>query len=421
MTTINNRLSNNYKKNNKDLLNKEYPYFLNPFKFDINNIKILSAPGDTTSGSCVFLVKRKDEKKYQYILKVTGITNNDMNFPDISYPKLESKLYKVMNRLVRRKITPHVFISVSEIPDINRDLLNSNNKFKFSFLDIFEYNYCYAMLNETTVKNTDIITFSDFLYKYSNNFSLFVNILFQIIYTLESFNRIGVIHSDLQMKKVFIIINKNNILSNNYKKSINIYKFKDSNNNQHIVKLENMGFQVRIYDFDRSLKFPKKGTIFPDIIRSEITKSLDKFSCYHTKENPYFDTYKIIAHLYNHYEFDKSIVKQIQYMLESFFIKKELLISGVVNKVDYISNYNSNMFLKRGDTDNFDQWRNYFFLNRIPHGLMLTSEEILIKMKNEYSKQLRTCNKPIIEEFNLENIKSTKKSTRKNTKKGIIK
>lgn len=415
MTTINNRLSNNYKKNNKDLLNKEYSFFLNPYKFDMNNIKILSTPEESGSGSCVFLVKRNDEKKYQYILKVTGITENDMNFPDINYPRLESKLYKIMNRLVRKKITPHVFIFISEIPDINRDLLNSKNKFKFSYLDRFQYKYCYAMLNETSVKNTDIITFSDFIDKYSNNFSLFVNILFQIIYTLETFNRIGVIHSDLHMGNVFIIINKNNILSNNYKKSINIYKFKDSNNNQHIVKLENMGFQVRIYDFDRSLKFPKKGTIFPDKIRSEITKSLDKFSCYHTKENPYFDTFKILAHLYNHYEFDNSIVEKVKYLLEGFFIKKDLLISGVVNKVDYISNYNSNVYLKKGDTNNYNKWRNYFFLNRIPHGLMLTTEEILIKIKKEYSKQLHTCDKPIIEVFNLENIK--KKFTKKKIKK----
>ena len=415
MTTINNRLSNNYKKNPELLLSKKYPYFVNPFKFDIKNMQILSTSEETGSGSCVFLLKRLDGKKYQYILKVTGIDNNEITFTGLNYPQLESKIYQIINKLVKRKITPHVFTIVGKIPNINRELLQNNHKFKNSFLDRNEFNFCYVMLNETSVRNTDIMKFGDFVDKYNSHLSIFINILFQILYTLESFNRVGIIHSDLHLSNIFVVINKNNILSDDYKKTINIYKFRDANGNFHKIKLENIGFNIRIYDFDRSVKFPKKNTMFKKKIHSEITKSLASFSSYHTKENQYFDTYKVIAHLYNHCKFDNSIVSQIQKLLESFFIEKELLISGIVNNIDYISNKKSEQYLKEGNFRGVKQWRNYFFLNQIPYGLMMKTEDMLIHIKEKYSNYI--CNNPsnvsISEVYNLENINKVKLTKKK--------
>lgn len=95
------------------------------------------------------------------------------------------------------------------------------------------------MLNETgSDVNEDIISLKDFLNstKYLNifrtiskqlNLKILLNICFQVLYTLEVFNRIGLKHNDLH-GNILLLIKKDNIFNGKNIKINRLYTWRDA-------------------------------------------------------------------------------------------------------------------------------------------------------------------------------------------------
>jgi hypothetical protein len=442
------RGENTHKKNPTELLGKQHYKFVNESKFVI--VKTLSRPGDTGSGSYVILVKSKEDG-YQYVLKVTGLfkrhVENNPYRPKHNFPELESAMYGVINRLVKNNITPHVFMKVDELPNIEREKLLSrlaNGKVRSYFKrygipsddGYNSYTHCYAMLNETASEGVEITTLRRFLVGESSikfdgtniviemRKKILTNILFQILYTLEVFNRVGIIHNDLHFYNIFILIRPINILTPGYEKMNKTYTF-EAEGVEHKVVLESIGIDVRIYDFDRSYKFPKPGTKYEDTMFCEKMYGFEDINeCHHNtstlelkEQNTYFDTYKVLEHFFSEYfDLTRGEVQKLQTryknfikvpgdfitLIKSFFIEESLLkgnkrnnlMKGVVidkgKPIDFLTSIRYNEYMREYNRTYNDRYKQkaedlrYFnFLNDLPVGYMKTTEEMLVQMATD--------------------------------------
>ena len=163
LNTIENRNTTIYRKIKRSVLSKlkinlKKKYLID---FDFDEIKIISKPTNSASNSIVYLL-RKDTK--QYILKITGMKKF---MGDYSPADTEKRIYSIMNLLVDRNITPHVFTltysSNKEIPikNINRELTTEIN----SIFDNSKIKYIYPMITETANSTKMITTFNEFILK----------------------------------------------------------------------------------------------------------------------------------------------------------------------------------------------------------------------------------------------------------------
>ena len=394
------RMGNSLKINPYDLLGFQFRHFVNPDLIDTNGGITISNPIDSASGSIVMLFKSKDTD-HQYVLKVTGMNSEDVIKPgrEINFPELESEIYEVVTRLVQKNITPHTFTFVNNFLNIRREYLPDNNYFKYEGLDT-NMPYLSVMLNETSSANAGLKTLSKFILNELVKFTLveklkiMYNILFQIIYTLEVFNRVGIMHNDLHTGNVFIIMKNNSFKQPNYKKTFRKYRFKAGNGTQYSINLENIGFDVRIYDYDRSYKFNKPGTEFPEILKTNNMIIYRDFNQYHHTQNPYFDTYKILCNLYHNYI--GILPGTFLTLIHDFFIKHSLLNSGIVGTKDYLS-----------ASAPYDI-RDYFLINSQPVGHMKTTEEILINLTTDFfiGEYLsgKEAQVPVIETYDMDGI-----------------
>ena len=247
---------------------KKGKYVINEEVFDID--KVLSKPGNSASSSVVYLLKTKNPlDNNRYICKVSLCKHAYKCYNKENYPLTEIKMYKLMNILVDNYITPHVFKIMGNVKQIKKSDLSSNvshelNQYQSNFLNLT------AMINETSSNGGKIRSLNDFVrYLYTilpitcddyTKTRLLENIFFQIVYTLETFNIIGIKHNDIHFGNIFIIENERNIINNNLKDDDDYYAvynreytFKGLDDNEYKkIKLKNLGFDVRIYDFDRS-------------------------------------------------------------------------------------------------------------------------------------------------------------------------
>jgi hypothetical protein len=313
------------------LLSTSYPFLFNKSLFKLD--KIISEPKESGSNSVVFLLKGNNN--YQYVLKVTMLkkksnTYNELIKRNLTY--VETEMYKIMKYLIKQKITPHMFQYIDDLVNINRNKLNKYILNKLLNYDR-DFTYITALFNETSDKNVKLITLRDFKKKV-NNSSLSVNkkkeivynILFQILYTLEVFNKIDIKHNDLHTKNIFVLINKYNILKNNHIHSSTKYIYLDKNNKKHIVLLPNIGLDIRIYDFDRSCKQKNNFKNYPNEINSPLLKRYYSFN-QNITSNKTFDTYKILCELALLHSNDNDIFRLI---IEQYFPKRDLLYSGKI-------------------------------------------------------------------------------------------
>lgn len=313
------------------LLSTSYPFLFNKSLFKLD--KIISEPKDSGSNSVVFLLKGNNN--YQYVLKVTMLkkksnTYNELIKRNLTY--VETEMYKIMKYLIKQKITPHMFQYIDDLVNINRNKLNKYILNKLLNYDR-DFTYITALFNETSDKNVKLITLRDFKKKV-NNSSLSVNkkkeivynILFQILYTLEVFNKIDIKHNDLHTKNIFVLINKYNILKNNHIHSSTKYIYLDKNNKKHSVLLPNIGLDIRIYDFDRSCKQKNNFKNYPNEINSPLLKRYYSFN-QNITSNKTFDTYKILCELALLHSNDNDIFRLI---IEQYFPKRDLLYSGKI-------------------------------------------------------------------------------------------
>ena len=375
------KIKRNLLKSVKFDINK--PYFLN-FKFD--SVDILSTPDDSASNSIVYKLKVGSK---QFILKITGMKTK---MGALSPPDTEKKMYELMNILLDRKITPHVFtLIMSTESDIPINSLEPN--FYRSLNSIFKnpkIKFVYPMITETSDSSKKIITLNDLVKKTfimlseSVKTKIFVNILFQIMYTLEVFNRIGIKHNDLHSKNVFIQINQKNIIDGNHE----LYNNKYIGDREYLIP--NIGIVVRIFDFDRSCKldngiYPEFSFIESKYVRDELYKI--NVNC---SKNTSFDTYKILGELY--LNLSKEI--ELKYIIMSFFHNIEILINSefVHDRIIY--------------KDLVTKGHRYYLMNRpIPESIMKSTNQIMDELGSMIHKiENIDINDEVYEEYSMMNI-----------------
>ena len=273
-------------------------------KIDINSdifttltdgtIEIISKPKDSASNSIV--VKIKDIHNNSYILKISLNHRNQ----DSGY-ETEKENYKTMKKILENRLTPHIYSYIdskvvnfksldrsTKLYNIVKENSGNNNPINtIKSLDI--------LLTETS-DSKEVITLWDFIYKFITlnkvKFNLIIyNLLFQIFYTLHIFNNLKIKHNDLHFGNILVIISEQNITNDRFEVVYNnVYTY-----NNKTVHLPNIGLSIRIFDFDRTTKatndeYGKKTCNIP------ISRDFPKTQ--NCNINPFFDTYKVLYHLY---------------------------------------------------------------------------------------------------------------------------
>ena len=299
-------------KKGEKMLSLDNDMFVDSKKFA--SMKIISNPEETASGSLVYLLTKKDGA--QFVLKITRVERGravDLNFPDS-----EAKMYQIMNKLVEKDISPHMFLGLETLKNIRYSDLKPNLKALLDAYPSMGKDHFYVLLNETGDKNVKIRTLYNTVEKIILNvkskyltldeaMSIFLNILFQILYTLEVYNRIGVKHNDLHTNNIFVLVREKNAIDTKEDfskiskapvKFYRTYKFRHSDGILHELNLPNIGFDVRIYDFDRTCKLNLGVKNFKEQIKPRFIAdySWTNTNC---SRNISFDTYKVLAHFYH--------------------------------------------------------------------------------------------------------------------------
>jgi hypothetical protein len=385
-----------------------------------DQFKILSNPSDTGSDSLVIALIRG---KQQFIMKITFVAQKkaiEFNAPDT-----EARLYKLMGILVSKNITPHVFMLADCFwESISRNELEPNFK---KFLETYnKQNYTgkthiYPILTETGDSEVKVTTFKDMLTKLrthycgnnigydqkgakENNDASFVilNLLFQIFYTLQCFEEIGFKHNDCHFQNIMVLERKSNILNtSNFTSKINrSYEFKNASGELQIIKLPYIGLDVRIFDFDRSVKHKNKFRYFPEGIKSRFLRELH-FTGTNALNNPHHDTFKVFATLINnYYYYNPHPIRDLLESLVTGQAARDILSSGFIKDP-----------VTKKDTI-YEPGRGYYLLQIKPpkdvlptNAIVLTEIEKLLRLATHSKLVNKTKNLNVIEYFSINNVK----------------
>lgn len=306
-TKTNTKTKTNYSKTNENNNKSLYRTYKSNTKFINNTIKMLpkvnikqlntireinlgkNNKSEKKKGLKIYFVKEKIKPFKTYLIK--EITKTSLKFESVKAFLNESKFYNdIMYNFVLNNITPYVIIGA------NSYLEQNSNKL--------------YLINETAdVTRYDVISLFEFIKKIDNIPKLnkiIINLLFQIIYTLKCFNAINFKHQDLHLDNILLFINKsNNILQDSWVLESK-YEFILSNTgnpDNDIFYLENIGIQVRIFDFDRSIKMSSRTKIKE--LNTYIIIEGSQYIIYNNEINPYLDTYKVLSSIYD------SLIKKI--------------------------------------------------------------------------------------------------------------
>lgn len=368
-----------------------------------DKIKVISNPRDSASDSVVIVLVKG---KQQFVMKLTFVPKEyavEYNAPDT-----EARFYSIMETLVKKKITPHVFTLTDCLwENIDRTKIEPNfNKYLSNFNAYKPY--VYPILTETGNADSELITLFNLLrmlpkkYNYSNlGESLIVskillNIIFQIVYTLLCFERIDIKHNDLHTGNVFILKRRLNLLDKpsmpeQFKRR---YTYVLSDGTKKSVLLENIGLDVRIFDFDRGVKQKNNFRYYPEPLKSRFLSKYFSFG-QNDLNNPYADLYKIIMHI----RLGHGCTREVKDILDTIFIQRSLLLDQRYK--DKSGRYVSAVV---------PGYKSYNLLTKsLPDGVMMRNEQVLDLLTTHVNAEYISKNKNVFESFTTENIVESEK------------
>ncbi len=199
----------------------------------VQAIRLISG-ASTASKAYVFHIKLLGDKHI-----VCKITRNIINGGH------EINMYKLLNNLVNRYVTPAV-LKYIRIP--NPQFIDNVRKIPYIRKYTKQRNSAYLFTE--TYTNNNITTFHKL--KSISQYEIYT-MYFQILYTLECFRRIGMSHNDLHHDNIFVIT-LNPQSGNTYKRFI----YKSINNEKRTFYVRVKGKHPRIFDYDRSISMKNK-------------------------------------------------------------------------------------------------------------------------------------------------------------------
>jgi len=280
---------------------------------------VVIAKYSTASHSIVYKLSMRKSNR-SLVLKIS---------PNLHSSFHENEIYKIINNLVKYKVTPFVLKSYN----LKNQIIYRNNVHKSIQSDL-KFKQGVVMCTETYGKNMKLLS------KVQLKNPLIC--MFQTLYTLECFNRIGLSQSDLHHSNIFVVQLKG--LKNYYNKFV----YTSRSGVKREFFLPTSGEQIRIFDFDRALANQKSNVKSRFKIKNSSNQTLI-LSTYFGKFYQYFDEkrdlqrflfpffYKsgeainIALKLFNlnntkswRYKYPSSITKQCstKYMQYDYFVNK---------------------------------------------------------------------------------------------------
>jgi hypothetical protein len=231
-------------------------------------------------------------------------------------------------------------------------------------------------MTETGNSDSELITLSTLLKQIKTKFDftkpnkaveatdMILNIMFQVIYTLHCFVKIDFKHNDLHTGNIFILKRKDNMLDNpklpeQFKRR---YTFDLPDGSKKSVLIENLGLDVRIFDFDRSVKAKNNFRYHPEGLKSRFLRNFHSFG-QNAINNPHADLFKILCHI----RIGNKVPRAVKDVIDSFFIQKSLLYRNEY----YTAQGKKVKVLKRG-SEEF-----YLLDKKLPDGVLMHCNEAL--------------------------------------------
>ena len=259
----------------------------------VTKIKVLSRD-ETASGASVLSLQT--DSFGTLVCKFTPLPKLSTK-PDPG--RFEICLYdKIMNHLVDDNVTPFIM----------KSLLTSNDLSKSSFCVVrkdmhpsiqkeikLNNNKKLRVLLTESVDAANITSLQNFLKTNGKTINEITNVLLQVLWTLECFNRIGFRHNDLHLGNILVVKH-----ARKSKNTHRIFKYTCTKTKQvKKVYLPVIEWEVRIFDFDRSGKARMKNlkSVYNTAYHLNYNTNVDMFMRLRTDNtlNSQFDTYKIMA------------------------------------------------------------------------------------------------------------------------------
>jgi hypothetical protein len=198
--------------------------------------------------------------KEQIFAKISGMSDDDNSYFLDVMTEREIKFYNFLSNYVFKQNLPHVAtLMYNKICDIKKasslnisfDDPTMNGKIKFNeYLRKrigFDVNFYNILLTERMENSNNLKDFLSNVNNVGNTEKVFVEVLFQIIYTLLIFGQLNFIQNDLHMGNIFI---------ETLKDPTDFYYVIKIDDVEKVVHLKSK-YLVRIFDFDRSYQMGK--------------------------------------------------------------------------------------------------------------------------------------------------------------------
>lgn len=243
---------NKFMNNPKQLTGKK---LIIPSSMVSGDPKVISK-AETGSGSVVFSVPLKWGIKKGRLNTPSGSVETGttlavkVNFEYLSRARHEKNIYDLVNSLVDDNVTPFVMKTVGNKRVIDFDDYHPSIQKEFGgLISPGEVLNTIPFITESAC-NGHIMSLGDIMDKNLCPAKEIPALLFQLYYTLECFNQIGLRHNDLHHNNI-LVVKRTGLPKNSYRE-FRFYDYRNDIDRRVLVPVTQ--YEIRIFDFDRSQK-----------------------------------------------------------------------------------------------------------------------------------------------------------------------
>ena len=231
------------------------PKLIVPAKMVNGTPKVISK-AETGSGAVVFSVPLNWGVKKGKLNSVSGSAETGttlavkINFDNLFMAMHEKNIYNNIGNLVNSNVTPFVMKSVGK--NLSRTFRQYHSNIRKEFKGLVRNTEDIPTIPFVTESagSGHIMSLSDFMDKNLCPPEEVHAFLFQLYYTLECFNQVGIRHNDLHHSNI-LVVRRSGLPKNSYRE----FKFFDyTTDEERTVLVPVTKYEFRIFDFDRGQK-----------------------------------------------------------------------------------------------------------------------------------------------------------------------